>query len=74
MVPERVRAMRTPSMRPETTIDRAVARLFGGARSPTRGSMSWGVTVVMETRKDIAVKTGREVVKQRMSLFYVSPS
>lgn len=36
--PERTRAIRMPSRRPETTIERAVARRWGGARSPTRGS------------------------------------
>lgn len=30
--------MRMPRRRPETTIERAVARRFAGARSPTRGS------------------------------------
>lgn len=45
-IPERRRARRMPSMRPVVTIERAKARRLGGARSPTRGIMSWGVTVV----------------------------
>jgi hypothetical protein len=60
--------MSTPSMSPDTTMERAAARLLGGARSPTRGSMSWGVTVVMEVMKDIAVKVPRSWVRQRPSL------
>ncbi len=36
--PERTRAIRMPSMSPETTIERAVARRCAGARSPTSGS------------------------------------
>ena len=55
-------------MRPDTTMERAAARLFGGARSPTRGSMSCGVTVVMEVMKDIAVKVARSWVRHRPSL------
>lgn len=68
MVPERTRAMRTPSMRPETTMESAAARRLGGARSPTRGSMSWGVTVVTAVMKDIAVNTPRLEVRHRPSL------
>jgi hypothetical protein len=52
-------------MRPDTTIESAAARRLGGARSPTRGSMSWGVTVVMAQMKDIAVKAARLLVTQR---------
>lgn len=59
--------MRIPPRRPETTIESAVARLAGGARSPTRGSMICGVTVVMAVIKDKARNTGKEVVIQRPS-------
>ena len=47
---------------------RAAARRCGGARSPTRGSMSWGVTVVMAVMKEMAVKVLRSEVRQRPSL------
>lgn len=49
-------------------MERAAARRWGGARSPTKGSMSWGVTVVMETRKERAVKTLRSEVRHSPSL------
>jgi len=68
MVPDRTRATRTPSMRPETTMERDAARRWGGARSPTRGSMSCGVTVVTAVMKDIAVKVLRSWVTHRPSL------
>ena len=68
IVPDRTRAMRMPSIKPDTTMDSAAARRWGGARSPTSGSMSCGVTVVMATMKDIAVKTARLLVMQRPSL------
>lgn len=63
--PERVRARRTPRERPDTITAREEARREGGARSPTRGSMSCGVTVVAPQRKDMAEKEGKEVVRQR---------
>lgn len=72
IVPERTRAFNTPSIRPETTIERAAARRLGGARSPTRGSINWGVTVVTAVMNEIAVKTPRLVVMQRPSLKVVS--
>lgn len=49
-------------------MEREAARRWGGARSPTSGSMICGVTVVMETRKERAVKVRRFVVRQRPSL------
>jgi hypothetical protein len=55
-------------MRPDTTMERAAARLLGGAKSPTKGSINWGVTVVTAVMKDIAVKTPRLEVMQRLSL------
>lgn len=70
IVPERTRATSTPSMRPETTMDRAAARRDGGARSPTSGSMSCGVTVVTATMKDMAVKVPRSDVRHSPSLSY----
>lgn len=68
MVPDSTRATRTPSISPETTTERAAARREGGARSPTSGSMSCGVTVVMATMNDIAVKVLRSFVRQRINL------
>jgi len=63
-MPERTRAIRIPSERPETTIERAAARLCGGAKSPTRGSINCGVTVVTEQIKEIAVNVARLFVMQ----------
>ena len=64
-IPERRRAMSIPSSRPETTMERAVARRCGGARSPTSGSMSWGVTVVTAVMKESARKTENDFVTHR---------
>lgn len=66
-MPERTLAMSMPRRRPETTIERAAARLAGGARSPTRGSISCGVTVETAVMKDKATKTGKDLVTQRPS-------
>lgn len=63
-IPDRRRAIRIPSIRPETTMERAAARRWGGARSPTRGSISWGVTVMMPVMKLMAEKTAMEEVTQ----------
>lgn len=67
MTPDKIRATRIPRDRPETTTAMELARRSGGARSPTRGSMSCGVTVVKPVRKETALKTGKEVVRQRPS-------
>ena len=45
-------------------MERAVARRWGGAMSPTRGSMSCGVTVVTLVMKEMARKVGKECVMQ----------
>lgn len=66
-MPDRTRATRMPRRRPETTIERAVARLAGGARSPTRGSMSCGVTVVTAAMKERATKTENDPVRHSPS-------
>jgi len=42
-----------------------VARRCGGAMSPTRGSMSWGVTVVIDVMNEMAQKAAKEWVIQR---------
>jgi len=70
-IPESRRAISMPRRRPETTIERAAARRLGGARSPTRGSMSCGVTVVTAVRNDMTVKTVRFFVTQRPILVYL---
>ena len=57
--------MSMPRRTPETTMEREVARRWAGARSPTRGSISWGVTVVVEVRRETTQKSGKEVVRQR---------
>lgn len=57
--------MSIPSSRPETTIERAVARRWSGARSPTRGSMSCGVTVETAVRNDITRKTENDFVTHK---------
>lgn len=66
-IPESRRAMSIPRRRPETTIERAVALRCGGASSPTKGSMSWGVTVVSAVMKEKAVKTEKDLVIQRLT-------
>ncbi len=66
-IPESRRAISIPSKRPETTIERAVALLCGGARSPTKGSMSWGVTVDTAVMKDMARKTENDFVMHKPS-------
>jgi len=59
--------MSIPRSSPETTIESAIARLWRGARSPTRGSISWGVTVDTAVMKDKARKTENDFVTQRPS-------
>src|SRR2546423_14828160 len=51
-MPLRIRARRTPKTFPEVTIERAIARLCGGARAPTRGSIICGGTVVMAGKEE----------------------
>ena len=63
--PERSRATSMPRSRPDTTIERAVARRSLGARSPTSGIMSCGVTVVSPVMNVSARKTWKLVVTQR---------
>ena len=46
-------------------MEREIARLEGGASSPTRGSMICGVTVVMAVMKEMARKTLKLEVTQR---------
>ena len=47
--------MRRPRRRPETTIERAVARRCAGARSPTRGStVHFSIETLVE-KKDVDV-------------------
>ena len=60
--PERKRATSIPNSMPETTMERAVERRSGGAMSPTRGSMSCGVTVVTAVMKEMARKAGNDLV------------
>jgi len=64
-IPERRRATSIPRRRPDTTMERAVARRWIGARSPTSGSISWGVTVVTPVMNERARKTGKDFVTQR---------
>ena len=64
-MPDRTRARSIPRRTPDTTIESDVARRFGGARSPTRGSISCGVTVVTEVRRERRQKAGKELVRQR---------
>ena len=53
-----------PNKRPDVTIDRDAALLLGGARSPTRGSISCGVTVVIAVINEMAVKAAKSFVTQ----------
>jgi hypothetical protein len=68
-IPDRRRAISIPRRRPETTMDIAVALRCGGARSPTNGSMSWGVTVDAAVMKDRARKTEKDLVTQSPTHF-----
>lgn len=45
-IPDKTLAISMPRARPDTTMERELARRCAGARSPTRGSMSCGVTVL----------------------------
>lgn len=72
IVPERTRAISIPRRRPDTTMLREVARWAGGARSPTRGSMSCGVTVETEVMKLRMQKTVKFLVMQRPILYILS--
>ena len=71
-MPDKRRAINIPSRLPAVTIDRADARLCGGARSPTSGSMSCGVTVVIAVIKDIAQNTSKLLVRHKPILLVVS--
>lgn len=62
--PDRSRAISIPNRRPDVTMDKAAALLLGGARSPTSGSISCGVTVVTAVTKEIAVKAAKSFVTQ----------
>lgn len=62
--PERSRAINMPNKRPDVTMERDAALLLGGARSPTKGSMSCGVTVVIAVMKEMAVKAPKSFVTQ----------
>jgi hypothetical protein len=66
-IPDRRRAISIPPRFPETTRESACARVAGGAMSPTKGRISWGVTVVTEVMKERAAKAGKEVVRQSPS-------
>jgi hypothetical protein len=72
MTPPSSRASSTPSERPDTSTARQLARRCGGARSPTRGRRSCGVTVVRPVRREKAWKRGREVVRVRGSHWWWS--
>jgi hypothetical protein len=64
-IPERRRAIRMPPRSPETTIESAVARRWAGARSPTSGSINWGVTVDTAVTKDKARNTENDFVMHK---------
>lgn len=50
MIPESKRAISRPSISAETTIDRAVARLFGGASVPTSGNIICYINVSISSK------------------------
>ena len=70
--PERSLAISMPSNRPDVTMDRDAALLLGGARSPTSGSISCGVTVVIAVMKEMAVKAPKSFVTQTPILYRTS--
>ena len=63
--------MSIPRSSPETTIESAVARLWAGARSPTRGSISWGVTVDTAVMKERARNTEKDFVTHSPSHYKI---
>lgn len=71
--PESSRAIKIPRSKPDTTMDRAVARRWAGAKSPTRGSISWGVTVVTAVMKERARKTPNDLVTHKPSHWKSQP-
>jgi hypothetical protein len=62
--PESNLAINRPSMSPDVTIARRDAFRCAGAKSPTRGTISCGVTVVAPHTKDKARKTVKSFVTQ----------
>lgn len=67
MIPESNRATNIPSDKPDITIDRQLAFLLDGARSPTNGSISCGVTVVMPQMNEMPEKVLNCVVRHKPS-------
>jgi hypothetical protein len=62
--PESNLAINRPSISPDVTIARREAFRCAGAKSPTRGTISCGVTVVAPHTKDKARKTVKSFVTQ----------
>lgn len=56
-----------PSESPETTIDKQLAFLFAGARSPTNGSINCGVTVVIPQMNEMAANDSKRGVRHKPS-------
>jgi hypothetical protein len=56
MIPESTLATRMPIVKPDTTMDIAEARRSGGAKSPTSGSITCGVTVAIPVKNCMAMK------------------
>lgn len=65
MSPENTRAIRIPKSSPEKTMERAVARREGGARSAVSGRRTCGVTDEMPVRKERTWNVRREWVRER---------
>lgn len=62
-----------PSASPETTMDRQLAFLLAGARSPTSGSINWGVTVVIPQMNEMAANDSKRGVRHKPSHYsYIS--
>lgn len=68
--PDRILAISMPIRFPDTTIDRLVARRCGGAKSPTKGSIIWGVTVVTAVMNDMTRDTVKLFVTQSLMLAF----
>lgn len=62
--PERRRARSMPRRRPEATIERAEARRWGGARSPTRGSTG-DVVLVSTGEKGVGLDEPTQLRRDR---------
>lgn len=70
-IPDKTLAISMPRARPDTTMERELARRCAGARSPTRGSMSCGVTV-LRRRQSVSTCRSSWPLEQSVRLMIVN--